>query len=375
MPHIAFILEAFYGDQIGGAERQVQIIAQALRREGWKTTYIAQRDSDKPARENLDGMDVIALPQHKRRSAWFNYTRLREAMKASRADIFYQRIRHPYSGLTARICRSLKKPFIFAAASTADVIKDTDLRNSGHAGNPLDRLLHPLDRMIEDRGILKADVVILQTEEQLQLLKEQYGRDGIVIPNSIVVNDELDSAIEKKEPPEIFWISNIKQFKRPEIFIELAGRCADLPVNFVMAGGCPNQSILKDVEKAEKEIQKFSYIGPIDPVDAAKRIAGSMLLINTSDFEGFPNAFQQAWARGVPTLSMGVDPDDVIKREQLGGCAASVDDLEAITRRFHHDQNMREEVGERARIFACEHYNVRVLLPQYCSLFEKLIDR
>ncbi len=373
MPKIAFVLEAFYGDQIGGAERQVQLLAEALRRRGWRTAYICQRDAGKPHRESVEGMEVFALPPRKRRVAWLNLNHLRRALEESGADLFYQRVRHPYTGMVAMITRRLGKPMIFAAASRADVYRKRDLRWSSHAGNPLDVLLHPVGRYLGNLGIIKADAVILQTEEQRRLLLAQYRRDGIVIPNHIVVGDETPP--DKRIPPEVLWISNVKPFKRPERFLDLARRCSDLDVRFVMIGDCSHDGILETLRRAEAEMPHFDYLGPVHPVEAEKRIAAAAVLVNTSEFEGFPNAFQQAWAHGVPTFSLGVDPDGVIVREGLGGCLRSLDELEKAVRYIIHDEKALRDVAVRAQEFARRTYDLESLLPRYLELFERLLQR
>jgi glycosyltransferase involved in cell wall biosynthesis len=51
------------------------------------------------------------------------------------------------------------------------------------------------------------------------------------------------------------------------------------------------------------------------------QIANSKALVSTSPMEGFPNIFIEAWACGIPVLSLYFDPGGVIKREQLGEVA------------------------------------------------------
>jgi glycosyltransferase involved in cell wall biosynthesis len=371
MPTIAFIMQTFYGDQIGGAERQVQMLAAALREQGWKTAYLSERPVGKPARENFQGMEVWALPPRKKRWAFLNSEALTAAARESSADIIYQRVRHPYTGLARHTAAELKKPFVWAAASTADVIRRQDLRAASGQQPPLDRLMHSWLRRAEDRGILQAEAIILQTEEQRRLLLENYGRKGTVIPNHIAVSARTD--LPRQEPPEVLWVSNIKSFKRPELFLDLARRCADLKADFVMVGACPSLEIREAISQGQKSLGNFTWVGPLEPSQAEARIAAATVLVNTSSFEGFPNAFQQAWCHGVPTLSLEADPDGVIVRERLGNRSVTMERLEADLRQILGDVRYRHEIADRARSFARRNYDLANLLPVYISLFESLI--
>ncbi len=371
MPAIAFIMQTFYGDHIGGAERQVQILGQGFRDCGWKTSYICERESGKPRFEIVEGMQIFALPERKKRATWRNYSKLKAAISESKADVLYQRVRHPYTGLSALAARTLKKPWVWAAASTADVIRRKDLRLSSYAFSFRDAFFHPMIRRLEDYGVLHADAVVLQTSEQKKLLFENYLREGIVIPNHIVFSEEF--SISRRNPPEILWISNIKPFKRPELFLRLARDCVDIAANFVMIGDCPDREILAKIKRAESELRNFQYLGPLKPDQAQQRIASAALLVNTSLFEGFPNAFQQAWLYGVPTLSLGVDPDGVIAREGIGFCNPSYEELLGKLRHLivHPDEIAR--MGTRSSEFARKEYDFSGLFPRYRAIFEKLM--
>ena len=162
--------------------------------------------------------------------------------------------------------------------------------------------------------------------------------------------------------------------KRPEHYIELARRCQDISCQFLMAGSCLNGSVLQEIERAQDELPNFSYIGPLDPTESERRIAEATLVVNTSEFEGFPNVLQQAWVNAIPTLTLGIDPDDVIEREGLGGKAANLDELESMLREHLSDEQKRLETGERARLFALKTYNLELLLPHYLRLFDELLQ-
>jgi glycosyltransferase involved in cell wall biosynthesis len=113
----------------------------------------------------------------------------------------------------------------------------------------------------------------------------------------------------------------------------------------------------------------------LEPSQTEECIAAATVLVNTSSFEGFPNAFQQAWSHGVPTLSLEADPDDVIVRERLGNRSVTMERLETDLRQLLGDDRYRLEIADRARIFARKSYDLTNLLPIYISLFEGLIRR
>ena len=78
-----------------------------------------------------------------------------------------------------------------------------------------------------------------------------------------------------------------------------------------------NRSIESEVIKQTENIECLNYIGSLTNSEVQDWISKSKLLINTSDAEGFSNTYIEAWANGVPVISHGVDPDDVIKNYGL----------------------------------------------------------
>jgi glycosyltransferase involved in cell wall biosynthesis len=64
--------------------------------------------------------------------------------------------------------------------------------------------------------------------------------------------------------------------------------------------------------------------------------------------EGFPNIFVEAWACGIPVLSLSFDPGGVIKREQLGEVANG--NLDTLVQYMVSIKNT-DEFGIRAKAY------------------------
>src|SRR5690606_12542002 len=86
--------------------------------------------------------------------------------------------------------------------------------------------------------------------------------------------------------------------------------------------------------------------------------ARSHLLVSTSEQEGFPNIFIQAWMREVPVVSL-VDPDGVLTRQRIGIRASTDDELIAAVRSLLTDSATRRQYAERARRYPLQQYSLR----------------
>ena len=69
----------------------------------------------------------------------------------------------------------------------------------------------------------------------------------------------------------------------------------------------------------------IEYLGHVAPEKAEQVIAGAAVFLSTSDEEGFPNTFVQAWSSGTPVVSLKIDPDRIIERLGLGTVSENVE--------------------------------------------------
>jgi glycosyltransferase involved in cell wall biosynthesis len=96
------------------------------------------------------------------------------------------------------------------------------------------------------------------------------------------------------------------------------------------------------------------------------------IVVNTSESEGFPNTFLQAWSRGIPTVSFV----DCGARDEQGSVGVIVDTPQALRttiERLMTDEQERVSRGDASlRYFKTAHSPVSVL-PQYEKLIHELL--
>jgi glycosyltransferase involved in cell wall biosynthesis len=74
--------------------------------------------------------------------------------------------------------------------------------------------------------------------------------------------------------------------------------------------------------------------------------------VNTSDYEGFSNAFIQAWMRRVPVATLTVDPDGLLSRGGLGVVGGTEEGLREAVAGLLDDDAKRVHMGARCRAYA-----------------------
>ncbi len=121
-----------------------------------------------------------------------------------------------------------------------------------------------------------------------------------------------------------------------------------------------------------EKLNNLEFTGELPLEEVNKRLEEADLFINTSDYEGMPNTFIQAWMRQVPVLSLTVDPDGLLQKEGLGFRAGSYERLVALTRQLLLDEEKRKRIGEKARLFAIEQFSEESVLPRMLDTIEHI---
>ncbi|OGP63586.1 MAG: group 1 glycosyl transferase, partial [Deltaproteobacteria bacterium RBG_13_47_9] len=315
--HICFVSHFAYGalcggtsGHIGGVERQTSLMAKWLAGRGYKVSMITwdeeQRDS-----EEIDDVKVFKMCRKNAgikglRFFWPRWTSLVAAMKRADAEIYYQNCGEYITGQVTLWCRRNGRKFIYSVASEPDC----------------DRRL-PEMRTLRERffyryGLKHADKIIVQTKKQKDMLRVNFGLDSVVIPMPCSGPSEEDYAgLEQQlnSSARVLWIGRICEVKRPDRLLELAKMCPDVHFDFV--GPADDSEFANNICRQVKTIPNVTYHGPAAREKVSYFYQKARILCCTSDFEGFPNTFLEAWSYGLPIVST-VDPDNIIAEKGLG---------------------------------------------------------
>jgi glycosyltransferase involved in cell wall biosynthesis len=277
---------------VGGAEVQQSMIAPALVRRGWQVSMVAL-DYGQPDAAEVRGVTVYKMHKPDEgipvlRFVHPRLTSLWKVLKRVNADVYYQRTAAVTTAWVAQFCRVHGRRSIYAGASDVDFIPGgQDIR-------------YARDRWIFEWGVRHVDHVIVQNEAQRATLKQHFGRDGTLIPSCYV--PPADGRPGSRD--YVLWSATVRPSKRPEILLEIARR---LPhCRFVMIGG-PDPGkregeYMSSIADAARALPNLEVRGFVPFAEAERAFDGARVVLNTSLYEGFPNTFLQAWARGIPTV-------------------------------------------------------------------------
>jgi glycosyltransferase involved in cell wall biosynthesis len=349
------------GGHIGGVERQTSLMARWFASRGHEVSILTWNEGG-AAEEIMDRVRVIKLCRRDAgikglRFFWPKWTSLVAAMKRADAEVYYQNCAEYVTGQVALWCRSHGRRFVYSAAA------DT------HCMAKLPYLPTLRERTLYRYGLKAADHVIVQTTRQRDMMQENFGCDSVVLPMPCPGPDEdeyRDFERKRDDSPRILWIGRICPVKRPDRFLDLAEACPDLV--FDLVGPAADTEYARDVCQRARTIANVTLHGAIlrDRVPAFYRKA--RILCCTSDSEGFPNTFLEAWSYGVPIVST-FDPGGMIADKGLGIIAQEVHGLAEGIRRLCSSPDQWTKMSQKVRQYYLENYTVEAAMPQFERVF------
>lgn len=283
-------------------------------------------------------------------------------------DIIYLRNNKNGLRLIAKVAQRKQVPLVFAVSSLQDVQPWSYHKSNSPAS--MRRLVSVAWQRIKSRwnwqGFRYVSAVVC--------LNPDYT-DHLPVENRVHIPDSMDSAVTPFfwPRPYVAWVAQLKDYKHPEAYVELARRCFDLDIDFLMVGGLIHENLRWIAEQIGTP-RKFHYLGTMTPKQVNGFLAGSELMVHTCAPEGFGNNFIQAWQQGKATLSLQFDPGGVIERHDIGAIGGDIDGLERQLRRLLANEDAKAAMESRALKHASQNYNPHTNVKKLESVFQEMLQ-
>ena len=291
-------------------------MARAMAKRGHRITMLVL-DHGQADEVSINGITTYKTHRHDEGIPVFRFLHPRltstwSALRRCNARCYLESGAGAMTGITAKFAQLNKRSFVYWGASDADF--DAQL--------PL--IKYARDRWLYKDGIRSANKVFVQTKRQASAIEAVFKKSGVLLPNPF--NDyevktfdpsfatdasNSNSAITQTKNVTrkvVLWAARMIPLKKPERFVQLARLLPDY--HFVMAGGTTAQ-LLNLIKGAVGEVITETELPPNLEIVGAIPFAlidpffdQAAVVVNTSDIEGLPNTFLQAWSRKIPTLSL-----------------------------------------------------------------------
>jgi glycosyltransferase involved in cell wall biosynthesis len=366
-PHICFVAMSIYptlvGDTAhevaGGGEVQQSVLAHALRADGYRVSVLTA-DHGQGAEVHHRGIRIHAVPAAGERGLpglRILHPHLSDVFKALRRinpDILYFCVCGFRAAAVAAYARLYGKRFIYQCGSDREFLKPVP-------GMPY------RDYLLFQWALRGAHAILVQNITQMQQLAAHHGRAGWLVPT---LYEESDLPVAQPGGP-VLWVGTFKPIKRPELFIELARQCPEQ--RFVMVGGPdhpndPGQHFFNSMRELARSAPNLSFQGFVPFAQVGEHFNRASLLVNTSDSEGFPNTFMQAWARGIPSMSF-VRPQTHPGRTGTLACDSLAEMRDRIAQ-FSADPALWLQASQQCLEHFDQTHSKAAVLPRYRQIFE-----
>jgi len=349
---------------MGGAQYQAKLLVEHMSSVGgFETTYLTRRAAPDFRSQTHRVLLISDRKGLKRYTFALDGRSLVRALRWIQPHVIYQRVGCAHTGISAWYARRYGCRLVWHVAHDRTL---EPFPHSFSASLP-SRLI---DHAWMIYGIRNATTIVAQTEWQQQQLMRRYGRRSIVIRN---FHPEPNQAAQKPTGPlQVTWVANLKEWKRPEAFLQLAEDLREQPIEFHMVGkASPNVKLMNSLLRRINALANFTFHGERTQEQVNSLLSRSHLFVNTSDHEGFANTFVQAWLRAVPVATLRVNPDEVFNRQKVGFCAdGDYGRLREWLRGAAQDRVKLGVLGQSALKYAREYHSMKNV-ERLESLFQR----
>jgi len=313
---------------LGGAEIQSYIYAKEFSRQGWEVFFLSQEGEKKG---EFDNIGIKLIKYCKPKNAISHNFKLIILLFKIRPNVIFYRF-HRYQIFTIVIIAKLIGARVIwsimsdnrcgRVASTIESRENMKIKIRRRL-SAYYLCKYYLQDLLFYVGIKNVLFIIAQNKYQQNVVEKAFKKKSSILYSGVPIPEY--NATRKNQ---VVFIATMKYMKNPEIFCEISKKFNRKDIQFILIG--ENYSEPKLAKRLENLIKESDviYLGKQNYPFVGKILSESKVLVNCSDFEGFPNTFILSWVHGTPVVSLKVDPDNLIKNEKLGCiCEGNIDQM------------------------------------------------
>jgi len=366
-----FVVTNFFPENghIGGAEIQCYLLAKYLSKRGHSVNYLAWSASDGKGNDRSDENGFYVSYLNGVNQYGSGLKKFDNLIKERKPDVvFIRSFQHLF--FLRRVCKKNNVPVVFNTTHIKNCSPYSPVKFSRKYKITLGSIKNAFVHYLNFTALKKVNVITIN-KTQSEILNKKYRLNAFHIYNSMEDNYEKNRTIKENM---VVWIANLKDRKKPEIFIRLAHDLKDTGYKFLMIGYMQNNTELytKLIEREEANNPNFRYLGGITEKDVDKILARSKILVHTCLPEGFGNNFIQAWFNECPTVSLNFDADDLMVKNKIGFHSGSYEQLKKDVRFLIDNQKITKQMGRQARNYALQNHLPQDNVKKYEKYFLQL---
>jgi glycosyltransferase involved in cell wall biosynthesis len=346
---------------IGGMQVQQTLLGRQLAKRGFDVSMVVA-DLGQPDGARWDGITTWRTFKPDEGIPVLRYihprwTSIWSALKRADADIYYVSGVGMLLGLVTMFARRYQRKVVYRLASTSDCHPDTIC------------VQYWRDRKLYEYGLKRADLVLSQTSEQQRLMLRNYGRQSLVVPSLLDPPGRSPGFSERSV--DVLWVGAMRPLKRPKLLLDLARRLPHL--KFEIAGGPSSDfpALFDEVRREAEALPNVRFLGPVPFHDVGSLFERARLLVGTSEIEGVPNTYLQAWGRGAPVVAY-IDPEHIVTNNALGRAVHSPDEMADAVMQLLSDRDAWSKMSAHCHEFAITHADENTRVQLYVDALRRL---
>jgi len=362
----------FRGEETGGAEKQLALIANALS-EGGHSVYFVVPGEAKSSHSKISIRSGWVEKKGSPGIRHFTYRmpNLLNILISIRADVYYTRGSSIFVPTVVKAASKIDSISLIGLAHIADLVFSKWKERHPNLSIFQYFLQYLKFQYFLQFGVKRAMYCAVQNLEQKQQL-QTLGVQNIELLNIFQSTNVKGKFKTSNKKYDLIWVGSVNSRKGAHKLPELISLIPTLSICII--GEQTGAESKKIISKC-LQYENVHYLGRLLNKNVLLNLDRTKIHINTADSEGFPNVFLEAWALGIPVVSLKANPNNLLSGNQsLGYCAnGSIKKMASLINSIVNEEHLLKSFEERCRKYVKINHSSQKVIATLTGLsdFEK----